>query len=179
MNKKTIYSVCLAALLMLVVVGCNDFTDDPEISNNLVNVSSFSPLSACVDYDGELVDTDGDGTTDTTVFTSVVQDVSFDSRVRGGGGSTFNDVIFTSVNISYSVTGGTAPPPRNETITVTVPAGGSASVPVTSVIAGDIPGNFGATTRGNIVMTFSGADASGEPASATGRTPIETANICN
>ncbi|MDH3283231.1 MAG: hypothetical protein OEQ13_00680 [Acidobacteriota bacterium] len=185
MLKKTVkhwQPAALALLFAFGVVACNDVTDDPKISDNLVSLSGFAPLSACVDIDGELIDTTGDGTLDTSVFTSVVQSAGFDSRIRGTSSSGFNDVIFTSVDISYELTGAPmgVPAPRTETITVTVPAGGSASVPVTSVLAGDVvAGFFDLATRGNVLMTFRGADVTGEPASATGRSPLETANICN
>jgi hypothetical protein len=169
----------LAALLLLGTVACNEATDDPEISDNLVTVAGFSPLSACVDYDGEPVDENGDGTADFTTFTSVVQTVTFDSRLRGSSSGPFLDVILTNVDVAYDLINGTNPAARTETITVTVPAGGTASVPVTSVLASDIAaGNFGSSTTGNILMTFRGADATGEPVSTVGRTPVESVNFC-
>jgi len=171
--------VILALMVVALGYACNDTTDDPEVSGNLVSVAGFSPSSACVDFDGEPVDEDGDGTADFTAFTSVVQDVLLDSRIRGDNpNSEFLDVIFSSVEIEYSISGGTAPPDRVDLITATVPAGGTATVGVTTVLAGDISGNFMGGTSGNATMTFKGEDASGEPVSAVGQTPIESANVC-
>ena len=48
MMKKTpklLYVLMPVFVLMLGIVGCNDATDDAEVSNNLVSVSSFQPLN--------------------------------------------------------------------------------------------------------------------------------------
>lgn len=172
--------VILVLMVVAFAYACNDATDDPEVSDNLVTVAGFSPSSACADFDGVPIDEDEDGTIDFIAFIAVNQNVMLDSRIRGNTpNSEFLDVIFTSVDIEYAITGGTAPADRTDLITVTIPAGGNATVGITTILAGDISGNFMSGTSGSATMTFRGADVTGEPVSAVGQTPIESANVCN
>ncbi|MDQ7008138.1 MAG: hypothetical protein Q9Q40_12995 [Acidobacteriota bacterium] len=180
MEKLRVWSplAALGLVVVLTAVACNNATDDPGVSENVVTVSSVNPLTACVDVDGELVDLDGDGTKETTVYSSVTQTINFDSRLRGQAGGAWNDVIFSSVDINY-ILDGSAPPDRSESVTITVPAGGTASQELTTVLATDIAaGFFSLGERGRIDLVFRGEDASGEPMTARGQVPVETATSC-
>lgn len=168
--------IALICVLAVVSAGCNSDTDDPGISVNNVTVASISPTDACVDIDGEPTDTDGDGTVDSNVFTSVLQQIAFDSRTRNNF-SVHNDVIFSAVDIDYIMTAGPAPPNRTDAVTITVPAGGTASTGLNTVQARDVP-SFDSTSRGAIRLTFRGEDVTGEPATATGQTELHIATIC-
>ncbi|RMG45446.1 MAG: hypothetical protein D6718_07365 [Acidobacteria bacterium] len=170
--------IALGLIAAALLAACNGDIDDPDISSNLVAVAAFNPTSACVDVDGEGVDTNGDGTVDTQTFTSVQQTVTLDSRMRGSASSNLNDVIFNQVTIDYQMTAGGVPPQRTETITVTVPAGGTADVDVTTVLGADIPTYFSLNSRGNIQLTFRGHDIAGNPATAVGWTAVEPATVC-
>jgi hypothetical protein len=180
MTKSAPVLMLALALALVGAFGCNSATDDPDVSNNLVTVSSFDPVDACADYDGELADLDGDGTEDDVVYTDVVQQVNFDSRMRGSGEpSAFNDVIFKQVRYDYEFDAGTPPPSRVEDITVTVPAGGGASVGLTTILAQDVRDFIDGATRGSVKLTFTGEDAAGEDAEvAVGYTPVNPKTIC-
>ena len=176
--KNWLPLVALGLVAAVTMVACNDSTDDPGISENLVTVSSVAPLNACVDVDGKLVDLDGDGTKETTVYESVIQEINFDSRLRGTAAGAFNDVIFSTVNINY-ILDGSAPPNRTEAVTITVPAGETAAQELTTVLATDIAaGYFSLGEGGRIDLIFHGEDASGEPMTARGQIPVETATGC-
>ncbi|HHN73853.1 MAG TPA: hypothetical protein ENK10_01360 [Acidobacteria bacterium] len=180
MEKVRIWSplAALGLVAALTLVACNNATDDLETSENVVTVSSVDPLNACVDVDGKLVDLDGDGTKETTVYSSVLQDINFDSRLRGQSNGVWSDVIFSSVAINYTLEGN-APPNRNEAVTITVPAGGTATQELTTVLATDIAaGFFSLGEKGRIDLIFRGKDASGKPMTARGQIPVETATSC-
>ena len=175
--------IVLGLVLLLagaaLLVGCSSENDDPQESGNRVTIDSFSPTNACVDYDGSLIDADGDGTEDDIVFIDTVNDVAFSSRVRGTSTSAFQDVIFTELDIAYDFSAGTPPPDRPDiAINVTVPAEGTATLPVTSVLAQDAAVFFDGTTRGNVRMTFRGADAAGKPYSTKGALEVRSVTIC-
>lgn len=178
------FAACaVAATALALMAGCNSATDDPTESEARVTVSSVNPTTACVDVDGIPQDVNGDGTNE-QVFESVVQTINLQSRVRGSGSSTWSDAVFTSVQIRYDMTVGIAPPTRNEGLAVTVPAAGTGSVGMTTVLADDII-NFwregvgaGSGTRGTIRLKFTGRDAGGEPVTATGSIPIEAVGVC-
>jgi len=182
-RKEWMYA---AGFMLLVaaaalVAGCNSATDDPNQSSAIVTVSSVSPSEACVDYDGTPQDTDGDGTPDTTVYESVENTVNFESRLRNSDSGAFRDVIFSRVDILYEMTAGPQPPNRlGEQITVSVPAGGTASLGLTTVLANDVAaGFFDGTSRGSIRMVFHGQDVAGEPQRTEGSVPIRSVTVCN
>lgn len=171
----------LAIALAILAAGCNSSTDDPGISGNLVSISAIDPTEACVDVDGALLDLDGDGTKDDLVFVSTENAVNFESITRGLEPPTgFKDVNFTRMDVVYEITAGPQPPSRlNEGIAITVPAGGTAEFPLTTVFAQDIiDGFFTGDTRGSIRITFRGADLAGEPATTTGLLPIRAVSVC-
>ena len=56
MTRNHFRPVILALMVVALAYACNDATDDPEISDNLVSVAGFNASSACVDYDGEPVE---------------------------------------------------------------------------------------------------------------------------
>ncbi len=169
--------LAVAGLATVLLAGCNSATDDPDQSENLVNVDSFDPVAACVDVDGKLVDVDGDGTKD-QVFYDTINTANFTSRMRGQANSAFNDVTFTTMEIRYDMKIGTPPPRREEGVQITVPAGGTASVDITTVEAPDIPVYFHGGEVGDVVITFRGRDASGEKAVTRARLPIYTRTEC-
>jgi len=170
--------LALAALAMLLA-GCSDSNDDPGESPNRVTMAASDPLEACVDIDGTLEDTDGDGSKDDPVFFSVSQQITFDSRVRGSVASEWEDVILEEVEFSYDLRGGVSPPKRSSGISVTIPAGGTASTGITTVDAKDIiAGYFDGVREGTINVKFRGHDVSGEPIRVSGRIPLVTANAC-
>ena len=80
-SKTTLLMLLAAGSLAVFAVGCNDATDDPDVSDNLLTIESVSPTTCCVDVDGQIFDTDGDGTTDTTVVTGVTQRFTIGSTV--------------------------------------------------------------------------------------------------
>ncbi len=181
MFAKKVFPLSVLVLLVvsLLAWGCNSSTDDPKISENLVTVKSANPTEACVDVDGELVDLDEDGTKETTVFESTDQTISFDSRKRVDGVGEFSDVIFTRVEISYELNAGTPPPTRTEGLTITVPAGGTASHGMTTVLSTDVAaGYFVLGAQGWVHLRFTGRDASGKPADAEGQFQIRTVTAC-
>ncbi len=170
-------AVLLAGAALLV--GCSSENDDPKESGNRVTIDSFSPSNACVDYDGELIDTDGDGTLDTVVFVDTVNTVNFASRVRGSSTSAFQDVIFTEMDVIYEFSAGTPPPDRLDiAINVTVPVNGTATLPVVTVLAQDAAVFFDGATRGNVRLRFRGEDASGKPYSTSGAMEIRSVTLC-
>lgn len=169
--------VLFALAALTVLVGCNGPTDDPDVADALITVNSVSPTTACVDVDGERVDFDGDGTFE-TAFVSVVQAVNFDSRLRTGSGGEFNDVIFDQVEITYAPDLGPPIARRREGIAVTVPSGGVASFPLTTVLADDVARIGTTDARGTITVKFTGKDAGGERATASGKIPLEAATAC-
>ncbi len=170
--------VLLMAVVALVAIGCNSSIDDPDKSENQVTVSGAKPTEACVDVDGELIDEDGDGTKESRVFTSFEQTIGFSSRVRAGAKGPFHDVIFTSVDIAYSM-GRSAPPNRTEGVTITVPSGGTSNHGMTTILSTDTAaGYFILGDKGWIDMTFRGKDAAGKPMTATGRFQVRTATAC-
>ncbi len=178
------FAACaVAATALALMAGCNSATDDPTTSEAQVTVSSVNPTTACVDVDGIPQDVNGDGTNE-QVFESVVQTINLQSRVRGSGSSTWSDAVFTSVQIRYDMTNGSPPPTRNEGLAVTVPAAGTGSVGLTTVLADDIiifwreGAGSGSATRGTIRLKFTGRDAGGEPVTATGSIPIEAVAVC-
>lgn len=175
----------LTALSFLVVVlllgfGCNSATDDPDVSDNLVVMTSADPTEACVDYDGVEEDVNG---VPTIVYTGVTQTINLESRPRGTGGtSAWQDVIFTDVTITYEMDSGLAPPPGTFPVAgqLIVTSGGATAYPMVTVQAEDIadPNYFESGSRGRIVLEFSGEDVSGKPATATGNIRLFTASEC-
>ncbi|UCF66368.1 MAG: hypothetical protein JSV80_11285, partial [Acidobacteriota bacterium] len=89
-----IFVAALLGAFVIVVVGCNETLDDPDISENIISIVSVEPRNACVDVDG-----DESGT-----FWSIEQTINFQSRLRGTTLSNFNDVVFTRVQFDYLVT---------------------------------------------------------------------------
>ena len=176
-SGRPVLVLAVVALAAFLLAGCNSATDEPDQSDNLVSVDSFDPLAACVDVDGEMVDVDGDGTKE-QVFMDVVNTANFVSRMRGDASSSFNDVTFTDMEIRYDMRVGTPPPTRREAVTITVPAGGTASADITTVQAYDIPVYFHLGDEGDIVITFRGKDASGEKATTRARLPLYTRTVC-
>lgn len=182
------FGLSILGLAMLLTAGCNSATDDPGQSEAIVAMADADPSVACADVDGVEKDLNGDGTNE-IVFESVVQELTLESRVRSGGNVDFSDVIFDNVEIRYDLTVGQPPPRRSEGIAVTVPAGGTGAISLTTIFGDDIinywwelnPSNPGAGTavRGTIRVKFTGRDAGGEPVTATGAIPIEAAGACS
>ena len=161
-----------------LLVGCNSENDDPDESGNRVTIDSFAPSNSCVDYDGSLVDVDGDGTEE-VVFIDTVNTVNFASRVRGSSSSAFQDVIFTEMDVIYEYSVGSPPPDRRDiAVNVTVPIDGTATLPVTTVLAQDASVYFDGSTRGNIRLNFRGEDAAGKPYSTSGAMEIRSVTVC-
>jgi hypothetical protein len=62
---------------------------------------------------------------------------------------------------------------------VTVPAGGTATTGLTTILASDVAaGLFDSTSTGNIYFRFYGADAGGEPYETDAELPIRSVTIC-
>ncbi|GEM_PF-2757174 len=180
-TRPFFYLALSVILTALTAVGCNSNIEDPQESQNQVTVASVVPLQACVDYDGVMMDVDGDGTEEPVYF-GVAQDVKLQSRIRGNTGiNKFSDVIFSSVTISYALSSGVNPPERIEAVTITVPADGFATQGIETVLGRDVvpPGFFGPGVTGTIYLRFRGEDAQGLPASATGQIPLATASVCD
>jgi hypothetical protein len=166
--------LAILAGFAVILAGCNSATDDPDVSDNLVSVASADPTEACVDYDGE----EQDGS---IVYSGVLQDITLESRPRGGSGdSVWQDVIFDEVVITYDMDEGAAPAPKTEAVQVTVPAGGTTDYPLVTVEAVDVadPTLFERGASGRIVLEFRGENVSGKPASASGNIRLFTASIC-
>ena len=175
--RRPLLVLAVLALAAATMLACNSATDDPDQSENMVKVTGFEPLGACVDIDGQMMDTNGDGT-DEQVFVDVLNTAQLTSYLRGTASSSMNDVVFTEMEIRYDLDIGSPPPTRREGVQVTVPAGGTASVDITTVESKDIPVYFHGGEEGNIVITFRGKDVSGEPVVTTGRLPIYTRTVC-
>jgi hypothetical protein len=173
----------LGLVVLLGLVGmagaCNEKIDSEDESANLLSVTAADPANICVDGDGEPIDEDGDGTIGPgeTFFTDVPISFTISSTLKNmNAASPFNDVVLTSVSISY--TGGSTAPSRRTGITVEIPAGGSASIPLIAVSATDIPPDFPLGARGTATFVFEGEDLGGEPARVRASLPYETVDIC-
>lgn len=186
--RLSLLALLAAAAVMVLATACNGSTDDPGNSDNQVSVIGVSPTVACVDVDGVLTDTNGDGTLDNQVITSVSQTFNFDSRVRGAStdqGSVWNDVILDTVTLEYRMDDGQPGPAawvNRPSTPIFIKAAGTSSYGMTTVKAGDIgPGtNLSTSGRsGAIIATFSGKDTAGNPVSTRCTVPLECVNICN
>lgn len=166
--------------LTVMAGACNDEIDDEDESPNLLTITSADPSNICVDEDGEPVDEDGDGTItvpDEIFFVDVPVSFTITSTLKNAAAaSPFNDIVLSSVEISYS--GGATAPSRSSGLTIEVPAGGSASVGVIAVSATDIPGGFAPGARGTASFVFKGQDLAGKPARVKTTMPYETKSIC-
>lgn len=162
-------------LLVAAAGGCNSATDDPDQSESVIRVAMTNPTSACIDGDGELDELGN------TVFTNVLVEYTFQSIVRGSGGSAWNTVTMSRAEVVFDPANGL--PTRARTFNTPVLANSTAKTSISVIDAEDVMEYFdlaaaGTPTAGKIRVTFTGRDAANNPVTTNSEISYVVANEC-
>jgi hypothetical protein len=185
------------AALTLAVPACQQAIDDPDVSDNLPAIVTFTPLTGESDVT-DLIVKDDPATAineQEAVFRADKVTVTIQGNPRNSFASGFaSDVIFTSYTVQYAPLDGLAPalipPAWNAGINQTVPAGGAVTFdieivrlidkeagPLTSLDCTIGVGICDLPRRAIATVNFDGADISGHPVVATGLLTITFADF--
>ncbi len=185
------------AALTLAMPACQQAIDDPDISDNLPAIVTFTPLTGESDVTDLIVKDDLATAINEqeAVFRADKVTVTIQGNMRNGFTSGFaSDVIFSSYTVQYAPLDGLAaaliPTSWSAGINQTVPAGGAVTFdieivrlidkeagPLTSLDCTIGVGICDLPRRALVTVNFDGADISGHPVVATGLLTITFADF--